>query len=59
MSKEYIASLVLILGSILKAFNIEIANDLLEAIIAGGIALFIAISRFGKGDITVLGAKKF
>ena len=57
MSKEYVASIVLIVGSALKLFNIEIQNDALEAIVAGIIALFIAISRYRKGDITVVGRK--
>ena len=57
ISKEYVAAIVLILGSILKALNIEIPNDLIEAIIAGVLAIIIAVSRYKKGDITVLGKK--
>lgn len=58
MSKEYTLALVLIIGSILKAFNIEIPNETVEAIITGIIAIVIAVSRFKKGDITPLGARK-
>jgi len=58
MSQEYILSLVLVLGSILKAFGIEIENSVLEGVIAGVIAIWIAVRRFKKGDINVLGVKK-
>jgi uncharacterized membrane protein len=58
MSQEYIGAIVLLLGAILKAFNIEIPNETVEAVIAGAIALWIAVRRFKKGDINVLGGKK-
>lgn len=57
-SQEYIAALVLIIGSILKAFHIEIPNETVEAVITGVLALWIAIRRFKKGDITLGGKKK-
>lgn len=57
MSKEYIGAVTLILGSILKVFNIEIENEALEGFIWGIIAIIIAVSRYKKGDINVLGAK--
>ncbi len=59
MSKEYIGAIVLILGSILKLFSVEIPNDALEGVIWGGVAIFIAISRYKKGDITVVGSRKY
>ena len=58
MSQEYLLALVLVLGSILKAFGIEIENDVLEGIIAGGVALWIAIRRYQKGDINLGGVRK-
>lgn len=58
ISQEYIAALVLILGSILKAFHIEIGNDVVEGIIAGLLAVWIAIRRYQKKDISLLGVKK-
>lgn len=58
MSQEYILSLVLVIGSILKAFHIELENSVLEGIIAGVIALWIAIRRYSKGDITIAGVRR-
>lgn len=58
ISKEYVAAIVLLLGSILKTLNIEIPNDLVEAIITGVLAVIIAVSRYNKGDITIMGSKK-
>lgn len=57
MSQEYILSIVLVIGGILKAFGIEIENSALEGIIGGGIALYVAFRRHQKGDINILGAK--
>jgi hypothetical protein len=57
MSKEYTLAIALVVGGILKAFGIEIDNNALEGIIFGGAALVIAILRYRKGDINVLGAK--
>jgi len=56
-SQEYIGAIVLLVGAILKAFGIEIANDAISGIITGVIALWIAVRRFKKGDINILGAK--
>jgi uncharacterized membrane protein len=58
MSKEYTLALILVIGSILKAFNIEIPNETLEAVLTGIVAIVIAVIRYKKGDITVLGSKK-
>ena len=57
MSKEYIGAVVILFGSVLKMFNIEIPNDAIEGLIFGIIAVIIAISRFQKKDIDVLGRK--
>lgn len=58
ISQEYILSIVLILGGVLKAFGIEIENSALEGLIGGAIALWIAVRRYNKGDITVIGSRK-
>ena len=57
MSQEYIAAIVLIAVGILKAFGIELPSDALQGIITGVIAIYIAIRRYKKGDIDVLGRK--
>lgn len=58
MSQEYILSLVLVIGGVLKLFKIEIENSALEGLIGGLIAVWIAIRRYKKGDITVGGFRK-
>lgn len=57
MSKEYILAIVLVLGSVLKSFGIEIESTVLEGIIVGMIAIIMAILRYRKGDINLVGAK--
>lgn len=59
MSQEYILAIVLVLGGVLKAVGVEIENSALEGIIAGVIALWIAIRRYQKGDIKLSGVRKF
>lgn len=56
-SHEYLLSIVLIIGGILKVFGIEIENDVIEGLIGGAIALYIAIRRKARGDINLIGAK--
>lgn len=58
MSQEYIGALVLLLGAVLKIFKIQLENSILEGLIAGVVALWIAFRRFKKGDITIIGARK-
>lgn len=57
VSQQYIGSIVILLISLLKMFKIDIGNDELTAIITGGIALYVAIKRYQKGDINVAGIK--
>lgn len=57
ISQEYILAIVLIVGGVLKIFNIEIENSALEGLIGGIIALWIAIRRYSKKDINPLGVK--
>ncbi len=58
MSQEYIGALVILIVSGLKLFGIEMVNEDVTAIVTGAVALWVAIRRFSKGDINVLGAKK-
>lgn len=58
MSQEYIASLAVLLVSVLGLFKIQVENTVVTALITGVLGLWIAIRRFQKGDITVVGARK-
>lgn len=58
VSNQYVGAIVLVVVGLLKAFGIEIASDAVTGIITGGIALWIAIKRYQKGDINVLGSKR-
>ena len=58
MSQEYALAIALVLGGVLKFFKIEIENDAIEGLVVGAIALWIAIRRYQKGDITALGVRK-
>lgn len=57
-SQEYILSIVLVLGGVLKIFGIELENTVIEGLVGGVIALWISIRRFKKGDITIGGFRK-
>jgi hypothetical protein len=59
MSKEYLGAVVLLVGAVLKIFKIEIDNGAIEGLLAGLIAVYIAYRRWSKGDITVLGSRKY
>lgn len=58
MSQEYIASIVIVLASLAKILGLDIQNDAIEGIVVGSIAIWIAVRRYKKGDINVLGARK-
>ena len=58
LSQEYVGAIVLVIVSILKAFGIELANDAVQGIVMGLIAVWIAIRRYQKKDITLLGVRK-
>ena len=55
LSREYTLALILVLGSLLKVFGFELENNVIEGLVAGGVALYIAYRRYKKGDITPLG----
>lgn len=57
MSKEYILAITLTLGAVLKAFGIEIENNVIEGIVFGVVTLVMAILRYKKGGIDLLGRK--
>jgi hypothetical protein len=58
MSQEYLGAIVLLVGAVLKIFKIEIENDAIEGLLAGIIAIWIAVRRYQKGDIGILGGRK-
>lgn len=58
MSQEYIGALVVLLMSILKILNIDLATDEVTAIVTGIAGAWVAYRRYKKGDITVMGARK-
>lgn len=58
MSQEYVGAIVLLAISVLKIFKIEIENQTLTGIVTGVIALWIAIRRHAKGDISIVGSRK-
>ena len=59
MSQEYIGAIVLAIGALLRLFNIvEIDNKTIEGLVVAVIAIWIAIRRQRKGDITPLGFRK-
>lgn len=57
MSQEYIGAIILLVVGGLKAFGIEIPIDALQGIVTGAIALYIAVRRYKRGDIDVLGRR--
>ena len=56
-SKEYVGAIAILVVSLLKVFGIEIESGVIEGLVVGLVALFVAISRHAKGDITVAGVK--
>lgn len=58
MSQEYSAAIVLVVVALLKVFGIEVANDTVQGIVVGVLALWIAVRRHSKGDISLVGFRK-
>jgi len=58
ISREYIASLTVIIVSLLGLFGIDVGNEELTAIITGAAALYVIYRKIQKGEITPLGARK-
>ena len=58
VSQEYIGALVIVLISLLKAFNIEIGSDVVTAIVTGLVGIWVAYRRYQKGDISLGGVRR-
>ena len=58
MSQEYIASIAILVVSVLKIFGIEVQNDVITSLVVAILALVVAIRRKMRGDINVLGMRK-
>ncbi len=58
ISREYIASLTVIIVSLLGLFGIDVGSEELTAIITGAAALYVIYRKIQKGEITPLGARK-
>ena len=58
MSQEYIGALAILLVSILKMFKIEIASDAITNLLTGALAIWVAVRRYRKGDISIGGIRK-
>ncbi len=58
ISQQYVGAIVIVIISVLRAFKIEIASDAVTGIVTGLIAVWIAVKRYQKGDISVSGVKK-
>lgn len=58
-SQEYIGAIVILVISVLKGFGIELGSGVVEGLVVGVIALWVAIRRHSRGDITIVGARKF
>jgi len=58
MSQEYVGAIALVIVGVLKVFGIDIGNDAIAGIITGVIAVWIAVRRYQKGDITLGGFRK-
>lgn len=58
LSQEYVGAIAILIVSVFKMFGIEIPNDAIAGILTGVIAVWIAIRRYQKGDISLGGVKK-
>lgn len=57
-SHEYVGAIVIVIVSLLKVFGVELGNEEVTTIVTGFVALWVAIRRFSKGDVTLGGLKK-
>jgi len=57
MSQEYIGAIVIVLVSIFKMFGIEIQNEVLAGLLTGVIGVWVAVRRYQKKDINLLGKR--
>jgi len=57
-SQEYVGALAIVLVGVLKLFGVEIGTETVSTVIMAVIAVWVAVRRYQKGDITPLGARK-
>lgn len=57
LSQEYIVAIVIVLGALAKIIGLEIDNNIIEGIVVGVLAIWVAIRRKMRGDIDILGRK--
>lgn len=58
MSQEYILAIAVTIVGVLQLFGIVVEQSAIVGIISGVAGIWIAIRRFKRGDITVLGSRK-
>lgn len=58
MSQEYTGALAIVLVTVLRLFGIELASDMATSLAVGAVALWVAIRRYKKGDITIVGSRR-
>lgn len=57
-SQEYLGAIVILLVQVLKMFGVELATEEVTTIVTGVVALWVAIKRYSKGDISMGGVKQ-
>ncbi len=57
-SQEYLGAIVILLVQVLKMFGVELATEEVTTIVTGVVALWVAIRRYSKGDISMGGVKQ-
>lgn len=57
-SQEYLGAIVILLVQVLNLFGIELASEEVTTIVTGVVALWVAIRRYAKGDISMGGVKQ-
>ena len=57
-SQEYLGAIVILLVQVLSLFGVELAKEEVTTIVTGAVALWVAIKRFQKGDISLGGIKQ-
>lgn len=58
LSHEYTGAIVILLVQVLNLFGVEIANEEVTTIVTGIVALYVAIRRYSKGDISIGGVRQ-
>jgi len=57
-SQEYLGAIVILLVQVLSLFGVELANEEVTNIVTGFVALYVAVKRYSKGDISMGGVKQ-